>query len=724
MHELPRLSKTGILPFSHMPTRMQLFVLRNWSLVEPAVLARVLGCTEADVRRVAADMGLDPHPAVSPDWLTKGYITIIRANWHIATMEQIADLLGWTTDKLAFILREDDFLSHKLGHTKPDVPPVKYTQLTPDEITRTARIREIVTEALAALPETQAKPFDFEPLFAAAIRPEAAAPSDAPTRFENRIIYSYCALYGDTFADRALIDASFPDTLLEAYASLGITGVWTQAVLYTLVPYPFDETLSEGWEGRIEGMRYLVGKLAKYGLKLFLYLNEPRAMPASFFEKYPDLLGHVNESTGYGSLCVSTDAVRDYLREASCRLVSAVPELGGYLTITASENHTNCYSHTTDKTCDCPRCKQRAPSDVIADVNRCLYEGAAAVNPDFTMLAWNWAWSSREADMTHKTLDKMPGGISIMCVSEEGVKKDIGGTVTSVLDYSLSIEGPGDFAKDTWGYGHKSGHKAYAKLQLGCTWEMAAVPCVPAFEKITRHLRRLTECGVDGIMLGWTLGGFPSPTLRIAQGFYGSDVPTDTELWQRAFPDGNIPALTEAFHTLSEAFDHFPFHISTAYVAPQLYGSSNLLYPEPTGYGATMVGFPYDALDSWRSIFPRETFLSQLHKLSDGWHAGRLQLEAAAAGTSDEMLRALVRWTALIDCHFASMVNQSEFVLSREKGVLDKNIAAAEAKLAAEVMALQAVDPTIGYESSNHYFFTRNTLLEKLINCDDILNRA
>ncbi|MBO5218211.1 MAG: hypothetical protein J6C52_02195, partial [Clostridia bacterium] len=107
-----------------------------------------------------------------------------------------------------------------------------------------------------------------------------------------------------------------------------------------------------------------------------------------------------------------------------------------------------------------------------------------------------------------------------------------------------------------------------------------------------------------------------------------------------------------------------------------------------------------------------------------GWHAGRLQLEAAAADTSDEMLRALVRWTALIDCHFASMVNQSEFVLAREKGVLDKNIAAAEAKLAAEVMALQAVDPTIGYESSNHYFFTRSTLLEKLINCDDILNRA
>ena len=53
-----------------------------------------------------------------------------------------------------------------------------------------------------------------------------------------------------------------------------------------------------------------------------------------------------------------------------------------------------------------------------------------------------------------------------------------------------------------------------------------------------------------------------------------------------------------------------------------------------------------------------------------------------------------------------------------------REFAAAEAKLAAEVMALQAVDPTIGYESSNHYFFTRSTLLEKLINCDDILNRA
>lgn len=32
-----------------------------------------------------------------------------------------------------------------------------------------------------------------------------------------------------------------------------------------------------------------------------------------------------------------------------------------------------------------------------------------------------------------------------------------------------------------------------------------------------------------------------------------------------------------------------------------------------------------------------------------------------------------------------------------------------------------SLDPTVGYEASNHYFFTKNTLLEKLINCDCII---
>lgn len=722
-HELPKLQNTPIIPTDHFPTRMQCFVFRNWEMIAPAVLARVLGCDEETVLALAGEMGLPTQPDVDPDWLEKGYITIIRANWHLCTYEQIAELLGWDTDRLAYTLREDDFLSVKLGNFKPDVPPVAYAPLTEEQKEATQEIRRVVRAAFEELPHHPAKPFDFAPVFATVgCYPETA--SDKPARFENRIVYSYCALYGDTFADRRLLDASFPDELLRAYRSLGVTGVWTQAVLYTLVPYPFAPSMSEGYETRQAGMRYLVEKLAKYGLKLFLYMNEPRAMPLSFYEEYPHLRGHIKEAEGYAALCVSTPEVRDYLYNGSKQLNEAVPGLGGYLTITASENLTNCYSHATKETCTCPRCRERMPSDVIADVNRLLYEGAKEANPDIALLAWNWAWNGREPEMTHHVIDKMPRGIAAMNVSEEAVKKNIGGVETSVIDYSISVEGPGDYALDTWAYAHKTGHPAYAKLQLGVTWEISTVPCVAAYEKTWRHLSGIVEKGdVDGIMLGWTLGGFPSPTLRLAQCFYEKNdrLPTFDELCAAMFPDGDTPALVHAFHLLSEAYDAYPFHISTAYNGTQQVGSSNLLYPEKTGYHATMTGIPYDDIDGWRAIFPREVYVDQLKQLSDGWHEGTLALESAARISDDCHLTALVRWTKAADCHFRSMYNQCIFVLRREEGVIDTAIAAEEAALAEELLMLSAEDPTIGYESANHYFYHRNHLLEKLLNCDHII---
>lgn len=723
-HELPQVRNTPVIPICHFPTRMQCFVFRNWEMVEPRVLGEVLGCDADTVIELAAEMGLPTPPQLDPAWLTKGYITIIRANWHLCTYAQIAFMLGMDEDRLAYILREDDFLSVKLGNFKPEVPPLVYAPLTEEEHEQTKAICNVVRAAFAEMPHHPAKPFDFRPYFASLGQYAPLARKGASDRFENRIVYSYCALYGDTFSDRALIDESFPDELLSAYQSLGVTGIWTQAVLYTLTPYPFAPALSEGWERRQEGMRYLVAKLAKYGLKLFLYMNEPRAMPNAFFDAYPHLRGHIGRD-GYASLCVSTPEVQDYLRSASKQLNEAVPGLGGYLTITASENLTNCYSHADKSTCTCPRCREKDPSDIIALTNRLLYEGAAEVNPDFRVLAWSWAWRGREPDMTHHVIEKMPADVAVMGVSEEAVKKNISGVETFVVDYSISVEGPGEYALDTWRYARAHGHPAYAKLQLGVTWEISTVPCVPAYEKIRRHLTGIIEQGgVDGIMLGWTLGGFPSPTLRLAQTFYEDTgkLPDGEELYGMMFPDADAAALTQAFVKLSDAYDAYPFYISTAYVGPQQVGSSNLLYPEKTGYTATMTGMPYDDITGWRSIFPQDVYVSQIKQLSDGWHEGTLALQSASRGCDDPHLTALVRWTEAIDCHFRSIYNQCRFVITRdEDGFVDTAIAAEEAMLAVQLLSLSCEDPMIGYESSNHYFYHRNHLLEKLVNCDYLM---
>ena len=60
------------------------------------------------------------------------------------------------------------------------------------------------------------------------------------------------------------------------------------------------------------------------------------------------------------------------------------------------------------------------------------------------------------------------------------------------------------------------GLRTIAKIQAGNTWELSAVPYIPALENVARHAARIREEGVDGLMLGWTLGGYPSPNLEAA----------------------------------------------------------------------------------------------------------------------------------------------------------------------------------------------------------------
>ncbi len=75
------------------------------------------------VREAVAKMKAGYARADRPEHLRRGYVTVIRQNWHLLPDRQIIQLLGWTPEKYSYILKEDDFLSEKLG-PKPACEPV------------------------------------------------------------------------------------------------------------------------------------------------------------------------------------------------------------------------------------------------------------------------------------------------------------------------------------------------------------------------------------------------------------------------------------------------------------------------------------------------------------------------------------------------------------------------------------------------------------------------
>ena len=192
------------------------------------------------------------------------------------------------------------------------------------------------------------------------------------TELDPRYVYSYFALYGDPLME-ADIDP-FPDGFLDKLARVGVNGVWLQAVLRTLAPSKIFPEFGEGWETRIENLRKLVERAQNHGVKIYLYLNEPRSMPAEFFGKHPTMRGtHDADKPNYFALCTSVPEVRDWLAESLAHVFSQVPGLGGIFIITASENLTNCYSHGQAQ--DCPRCSQRTGAEVIAEVIQTFRDG-------------------------------------------------------------------------------------------------------------------------------------------------------------------------------------------------------------------------------------------------------------------------------------------------------------------------------------------------------------
>ena len=138
INELPKGDSPVPVSYPHFPAKWQTFLWRNWNLVPTDKLADILQTTNEVLQKAAQDMGLPPAGEIDPMWLTHSYLTLIRNNWHLLNYEQLLQFLDWTPEKLAYTLKEEDFLFGKLGSHKPDCQPVRYEALTAEQEKPTA----------------------------------------------------------------------------------------------------------------------------------------------------------------------------------------------------------------------------------------------------------------------------------------------------------------------------------------------------------------------------------------------------------------------------------------------------------------------------------------------------------------------------------------------------------------------------------------------------------
>jgi hypothetical protein len=517
--------------------------------------------------------------------------------------------------------------------------------------------------------------------------------------------------------------------------------VWLQGVLRALAPSTVFPEFGAGCETRLKNLARLVERAQDYGVKIYLYLNEPRSMPAEFFDKHPDTRGtHDARDPEYFAMCTSVPKVRDWLAESLAHVFSQVRGLGGIFCITASENLTNCYSHGQARYC--PLCSKRTGAEVVAEVIHTFRDGVRRSSADAKVIAWDWGWQTEGggngADAAG-IIERLPKDVALLSVSEWDTPVDRGGFHTKVGEYSISVVGPGPRALRHWSLARQRGLYTLAKVQWNATWEISAVPYIPVPNLIVRHCENLRKAQVQGLMLSWTVGGYPSPNFDAAQAFYVCPAPDPgdalRQVAERRYGKEAAPEILHAWETFSRAFEEFPYGVAI-YTIPTQHGPANPLRLHATDYKAGMILFPYDDYEGWAGPYPLEIVEAQFAKMAAMWEPGLESFRHALRQVPSHQQAAAQKDLGVAETchlHFRSVANQLRFYLLRAKwesasnqnralvaGLMIK-IAEDEMRLARRQYDVSRKDSTIAYEASNHYYYRPLDLAEKVLNCQQVI---
>ena len=133
-----------------------------------------------------------------------------------------------------------------------------------------------------------------------------------------------------------------------------------------------------------------------------------------------------------------------------------------------------------------------------------------------------------------------------------------------------------------------------------------------------------------------------------------------------------------------------------------------------------MVGYSFDDFEKWIHPYPPDVYVSQMERLVCRWRGG-LAVLSKLCGTpkTDE----LYLYAEVAYIHFYTDLLQTRFALyKREGNIVGMRECMTDEKANAErLLTLMKKDAKIGYETSNHYFYTERSLIEKVIRMEKFL---
>ena len=137
---------------------------------------------------------------------------------------------------------------------------------------------------------------------------------------------------------------------------------------------------------------------------------------------------------------------------------------------------------------------------------------------------------------------------------------------------------------------------------------------------------------------------------------------------------------------------------------------------------STMVCYSFDDYEKWIYPYSPEIYLSQLEKLITDWQAG---CDALAVIPGVALVEEMLLFARVALAHFKSDHIHTRYAIAKRAGDMETllRLIDEERAVTQELLTLSAQSPLIGYETSNHYFYTERNLIEKLLQMDQMHQR-
>lgn len=527
----------------------------------------------------------------------------------------------------------------------------------------------------------------------------------------------------------------YPDEYLNRLAHEGVNALWLTITFRDTVPVQTLPGFGRRAAVHLPKLRQTVARCARYGIRVFVFFIEPTAfiderdnpryLDIRLYERdYPELIG--NRQGQLAGFCPSSELARTFLFEAARTLFQLVPGLGGLIDISVGERFTHCSSWWNGQN-NCPRCSQRKPAEVLADVLDCLQRGMREASPTAEFISWPYGqyllWGEEE---TVTAAGQVPEQVILQHNFESAGRIEQLGRLRKADDYWLSYTGPSDLFRRCALAARQNNTRMFAKLQVGCSHEVASVTHVPVPGILYDKYSRMRDLGVSGAMQSWYFGNYPSLMTRAAGRLSFEPFPPDKSsfLHNLARPDWgpHADSVVQAWTLFQEAYAQYPVYHVFGYYAPLHDGPVWPLYLQPVNRPLIpnwkyMPEFPVqgDRIgECLQDAFTLAEALLLCDRLSRTWQQGLRQLESIEPFFQNDIDRRRdINTARALGILFASGANILRFYALREQ-MADSSGTAALACLAQlrriirqeiansrQLAECCRIDPALGFNSEH-----------------------